>query len=414
MALPTALLLLAPALRAAEAEGGATVTLGTRHMNMSALGTPSTLPVFGGSMSTKPQAIVPDEPAADDSCPDAIQLNQISISAGTLPYRVYEDYDCGGGCGLTRAKGKPGAMPTVVLESASYRATLYPQHGAKLGSLVHKPSGKELLFDNPVFQPGALGRLNAWTSGGVEWNWPRHGHTVFTVAPLYVTEVETPRGPIVRLYEFDREMNTTYQVDLFTRDSDPVFWIHVKLQNREPHTIDGYWWTNIAVPLKNTSRVLFPADYAAVSGAAGGKLSCVRFPHFPDDPAGYAPQLEAAWPAATTPTGVASLGVDNTQRFDSDHSYPSAYYKARENFIGMDSNADVPRAFMGIVDTATGEGTLHCQTKEQRGRKYWAWGNDPSDLTRLYFLSSCTGGSSGTDCLGAYLETQSGVVPTQM
>ena len=67
-----------------------------------------------------------------------------------------------------------------------------------------------------------------------------------------------------------------------------------------------------------------------------------------------------------------------------------------------------------IVDTATGEGTLHCQTKEQRGRKYWAWGNDPSDLTRLYFLSSCTGGSSGTDCLGAYLETQSGVVPTQM
>ena len=44
----------------------------------------------------------------------------------------------------------------------------------------------------------------------------------------------------------------------------------------------------------------------------------------------------------------------------------------------------------------------------------WAWGNDPSDLTRLYFLSSCTGGSSGTDCLGAYLETQSGVVPTQM
>ena len=87
----------------------------------------------------------------------------------------------------------------------------------------------------------------------------------------------------------------------------------------------------------------------------------------------------------------------------------------------MDSMADgpqvgqpVPRAFMGIVDTATGEGTLHCQTKEQQGRKYWAWGNDPSDLTRLYFLSSCTGGSSGTDCLGAYLETQSGVVPTQM
>ena len=77
------------------------------------------------------------------------------------------------------------------------------------------------------------------------------------------------------------------------------------------------------------------------------------------------------------------------------------------------TRAPVDRAFMGIIDTKTGEGTLHCQTKEQRGRKYWAWGNDPGDLNRLYFLSSCEGGESKTECLGAYLETQSGVVPTQ-
>jgi len=33
----------------------------------------------------------------------------------------------------------------------------------------------------------------------------------------------------VRLYEFDREMNSTYQVDLFTTDESEVFWVHVKL-----------------------------------------------------------------------------------------------------------------------------------------------------------------------------------------
>lgn len=123
--------------------------------------------------------------------------------------------------------------------------------------------------------------------------------------------------------------------------------------------------------------------------------------------------MASDWPDATTLTGVGSLGLDNTERFNTDHSYPSQYYKARENFIGMDSNQSVPRAFMGIVDTATGEGTLHCQTKEQIGRKYWAWGNDPDDLARLYFLSSCEGGATKTDCLGAYLETQSGVASTQ-
>ena len=62
--------------------------------------------------------------------------------------------------------------------------------------------------------------------------------------------------------------------------------------------------------------------------------------------------------------------------FRKSQSSGCADYKARENFIGMDSMANgpqvgqpVPRAFMGIIDTATGEGTLHCQTKEQQGRK---------------------------------------------
>lgn len=167
-------------------------------------------------------------------------------------------------------------------------------------------------------------------------------------------------------------------MDLFTTDESDVFWVHVKLTNTlVDHAIDGYWWTNIAVPLHNTSRVLFPADYAAVSGAKDGKLSCVRFPEFPDDPGTLGVDLTADWPGATTLSGVGSLGLDNTHRFHTDHSYPAAYYTARENFIGMDSREPMVRAFMGIIDTETGDGTLHCQTQEQRGRKYWAWGNDP-------------------------------------
>ena len=86
-------------------------------------------------------------------------------------------------------------------------------------SLVFKPTNQELLFRNPVFQPAALGRLNAWTSGGVEWNWPRRGHHVHTMTPVFVTEVNTDKGPMLRLYEFDREMNNTFQVDLFCSNS---------------------------------------------------------------------------------------------------------------------------------------------------------------------------------------------------
>lgn len=48
-------------------------------------------------------------------------------------------------------------MPTVEYETSTYRAVVYPNVGGKLASLVHKPSGRELVFNNPVFQPGKQG-----------------------------------------------------------------------------------------------------------------------------------------------------------------------------------------------------------------------------------------------------------------
>ena len=63
---------------------------------------------------------------------------------------------------------------------------------------------RELLFDNPVFQPANLAIRNAWFSGGVEWNGPLYGHSLLTCSPVFAGRVETPRGPLLRLYEFDR------------------------------------------------------------------------------------------------------------------------------------------------------------------------------------------------------------------
>ena len=150
-------------------------------------------------------------------CPDDVIINQPQTTNPTLPYRKTDDFDCGGGCGLSRVAPTLAKIPTIVYESAAYRATIYPERGGKLASLVHKTSGRELLFDNPVWQPGMLARLGAWTSGGAEWNWPRVGHTVFHTVPLYVVEVDTERGPLLRVFEFDREMNTRSKWTCFRR-----------------------------------------------------------------------------------------------------------------------------------------------------------------------------------------------------
>ena len=73
----------------------------------------------------------------------------------------------------------------VILENEFLRATFLLELGGRLWSLVHKPTGRELLDCNPVFQPANLALRNAWFSGGVEWNIGTTGRmTSFADAPI--------------------------------------------------------------------------------------------------------------------------------------------------------------------------------------------------------------------------------------
>ena len=40
------------------------------------------------------------------------------------------------------------------------------------------------------------------------------GHSTFTLSPVHAAVLETAKGPVVRVYEFDRIKNTTWQVDI--------------------------------------------------------------------------------------------------------------------------------------------------------------------------------------------------------
>ena len=60
-------------------------------------------------------------------------------------------------------------------------------------------------------------------------------------------------------------MNTTFQVDMWTSDDDGAFYAHVRVANPNPHPIDAYWWSNIGVPVDNSSRVLYSDSPIAVA-----------------------------------------------------------------------------------------------------------------------------------------------------
>jgi hypothetical protein len=123
-----------------------------------------------------------------------------------LPYLMQDNY--------TRQR-QTGQLQTVQVENAALRATFYASLGGRMISLYAKRQQRELLFDNRVFQPANLAIRNAWFSGGVEWNGPLYGHSLLTCSPVFAGLVKTARGPLLRLYEFDRALETTWQVDVF-------------------------------------------------------------------------------------------------------------------------------------------------------------------------------------------------------
>ena len=107
----------------------------------------------------------------------------------------------------------------------------------------------------------------AWTSGGVEWNYsPGYcGHVTSTLSPVYVATLPTERGEMVRLWEYDRVNGTTWQVDVLLEGD--TLWVHPKLRNlHATRDLNGYWWTNAAMPAApaGRERVLMPAKYTAM------------------------------------------------------------------------------------------------------------------------------------------------------
>eukprot|EP00054_Salpingoeca_dolichothecata_P027649 m.203837 g.203837 ORF g.203837 m.203837 type:complete len:711 (-) comp26011_c0_seq5:53-2185(-) len=338
----------------------------SRQLNISSRGEPSFLPPL---LQTNKLS----EPLLSDSCPDDIWENLITHAQPKLPFRIIDGYD---------RSQKPGELPVILYETEELKVTVYPQFGGKVASVWSKTANYELVFDNPVFQPAALGRLNGWCSGGIEWNYPRFGHSQQTLKPVFASVVETKeKGPLLRVYEYDREFSSIWQVDLLIANGS--LFAHVTLTNRLPEQLEAYWWTNIGVPWhSNKTRVLVDCPYAIMSSSFG--LRPQAFPN--TDDCGFNPEFSSA----------------------QDHSFPSNFGTAREVFLRPpNTTSNEPYRWHAFVN-GSGYGLIHTQSVKVNGRKFWAWGQDPFDDNRMRFLSSNTQRNAGD-----YFEMQSGIAPTQ-
>ena len=277
----------------------------------------------------------------------------------TLPYTMQDGY--------TRQLGQRD-FRVAVLENEILRATFLLELGGRLHSLLHKPSGREILYVNPVFQPANLALRNAWFCGGVEWNIGTIGHSPFTCAPLFAARVEGPDGtPILRLYEYERFRAVPFQIDAYLPDGSPVLFVRVHISNPHDHEIPMYWWSNIAVRETPDTRVIVPADSAYRFGYKASGLAQIPVP-----------RLE---------------GVDYT--YSTNLPYSADYF-----FRVPDGHrpwiAALDREGKGVVETSTGR---------LKGRKLFLWGTGRGGRKWQRFLSPAG---------GDYLEIQAGLARTQM
>lgn len=290
----------------------------------------------------------------DTSVADAEMVTNIGYGGidTPLPYLMQDGYDrdlC------------PTDLRTVELANDRLRAVFLPGLGGRLWSLTDLSTGRELLHRNQIWQPANLALRNAWFAGGVEWNIGATGHTPLTCTPLHTASLHLSDGtPLLRMWEFERIREIVYQIDAWLPHGSPVLYVRPRIVNPQADTVPMYWWSNIAVPQTEGTRVVVPAD-SAYHMTYSARLSIVPIPGDPDV------------------------------------TYPARAETAADFFFTCD------RTWIAALDES-GCGLVQASTPRLRGRKLFRWGTGTGGLTWQRFLS----GES------AYLEIQAGLARTQL
>lgn len=330
------------------------IELAQRDLPMSRLGPPSLLPRFRWQQPIPDSGVVPNVGLSAEESRNGFYWGQDSI----LPYRVQGDYD--------RAQQR-AEIPVVTVDNGRLRLTVAPGLGGRVLDLCDLRLDRDLIFRNPVFQPANLAALGAWFSGGIEWNGLTPGHSPTTCSPVFCGVVETERGSLLRLYEFDRIVEAAWQIDLYLPAGDDRLFVHGRIVNPDAMSKRAYWWTNVAVPMTPGTRVISPADYAIEHVLPDNHLE--RFP-FPDP-----------------------------DRFDG--SYPGNWQDAVSVFF----RAPLARRRYLAALGSDGTGLAQAATAAMTGRKFFYFGTGQGGQNWMDFLARPGEGD--------YLEVQSGLTPTQ-
>ena len=208
-----------------------------------------------------------------------------------------------------------------------------------------------------------VGIRGAWTSGGIEWNFP-DGHTLTTVSPVdFVTRTEADGSAAVIVGDTERVQRMQWAVAIRLRPGRKFVETEVTLNNRREVPGRYWFWATAAAPATDDMRFVYPMREA--------------YPH-------------AFWPVFSFPK---HNGVDLST------------YLEVTNYLSLFAR-DSKRDFFGVYYEKSDWGIAHIADRhELPGKKTWTWGTDEAGQIWVDKL---------TDNDGQYVEFQAGRFETQM
>ena len=147
-----------------------------------------------------------------------------------------------------------------VLENKYIKATLLPEIGGKVHSILDKTNNYDIIYNNKVIKPAMVGLCGPWVSGGIEFNWPQH-HRPTTFIPVESEE----KGETVYMGEFDNFFSMHGTVGISIKEDRNYVKAHVIVYNSTPFRRRFMWWANTAVEINDQYAVDFPPDVSSVN-----------------------------------------------------------------------------------------------------------------------------------------------------
>lgn len=322
---------------------------------------------IGGGRGT-PKAFAPDDSCGDDIFEGAME----DMRSPQLPYLTQDLWTC---------DRKSEDIDTVVMETDDLKVTITPQYAGKVWGIYDKKRERDILYSNRAHQPANIGALKSWAAGGAEWNWSPGiiGHSAFSETQVHLARVETERGSMVRVYEFDRYNGTVWQVDMII--SNGTFYAHPRITNPTEKDLRGYWWTCVAVEAKPSTRIFAPATHVAETS--------------------FDPMRNAPWPIFAEAIQNASFkGYNNA--WPTDNSY-LGNHQMGDMFLRIPDSVYTP--YIGHTQE---DGYVLIHGHPLNGTKFFTWGENGPGRFMQDFLAG------GGERMGDYTELQVGPAPTQM